>query len=366
MLFRKQLFLGRAIRDAIIFWFSIALVSLFAGFVGGGFRSSYLPQPNEFIIPQKQTIVLQERDAMNMARASEIKDVLGSVRQSMVAIYAWKPNKAAPYALSSMPQAAQFVSYALVVTNDGWLVASGDISKKPAALSALSADARIFSVEQVVTDASAGYTFLKISAKNLKAIEFSSSSDPLATEDGYLISDFETIDRIVVSRPRYADRNTAQEAIMSSATLRNKLHNPNTPYPLQCMPVVRNERTVLGCTTEKGIRSFRYLQRSLSELLRKGTVQRPAFDISYIDLSYEPIPLHRIYRNGALVALDEQTTGRKKTLLQNGDIVLSVNKENIDNNRNFGELIAQYSPGDSVILRIARKEREQEITIILN
>lgn len=365
MILRKQFFLGRTIRDAIIFWFSIAVVSLFAGFVGGGFRTLYLPQPNETITPQKQTIVLQERNVMNTTRASEIRDVIGSVRQSMVAIYAWKPNKTAQYALSSAPLAAQFVSYALVVTNDGWLVTSGDISKKPATLSAISADARIFSVEQVVTDASAGYTFLKISAKNMKAIEFSSSSDPLATEDGYLISDFETIERVVVSRPRYADRNTAQDAIISSATLRNKLHNPNTPYPLQCMPVVRNERTVLGCTTEKGIRSFRYLQRSLSELLRKGTVQRPTFDIPYIDLSYAPIPLHSIYRNGAIVTLDERTE-RKKTLLQNGDVILSVNGENIDNNRNFGELITQYSPGDSVILRIARKEREQEITIILN
>lgn len=362
---RKQLFLDRAVRDAIIFWLSVSVVSLFAGFVGGEFRTSYLPQPNELIAPQKQTIVLQERDAVDSSRASEIGDVLYSVRQSMIAIYAWKPNKVAPYALSSAPLASQFVSYALVVTNDGWLVTSDDISKKPAALSALSADARIFSIEQVVADASAGYTFLKINAKNLKAIEFSSSSDPLATEDGYLISDFETIDRIVVSRSRYADRNTTQEAIISSATLRNKLHNPNTPYPLQCMPVVRNERTVLGCTTEKGIRSFRYLQRSLSELLRKGTVQRTTFDISYIDLSYEPIPLHRIYRNGALVTLDERI-GRKKTLLQNGDIILSVNGENIDNNRNFSELIAQYNPGDSVVLRIARKEREQEITIILN
>lgn len=359
---RPKFILNTSFRDAFFFWISIAGVSLFAGFVGGGMRSVQVPQTIETVVPQPQTIVLQERTDDREGQQN-IDSVVSSIRQSMFSLYAWKPNKQALYALSSAPVASQFLSFALAVTSDGWLVTVSDVNQKLTALSAIGADGEIFSVERIVADASAGYLFVKINAKNLKAIEFPSLNDFSATEDGYIISNHTTISRISVSPPQYAAHATVRDTLIRSTSLRDKLHNPDATFASLCMPVVRNERVVLGCTLKKGIRSFRYLKRSMSELLRKGDIRRVAFDIPYIDLSYTPAPLHPLYRDGALVIFDQSN---KKNVIQSGDIILSVNNERIDRNRNLSELIGQYSPGDILELLVARKNSEQKITLTLN
>lgn len=357
--------------DILFFWVSITVISFASGFIGGSVR----PASEGATLP----LIAAPGDARPMVRDERTRGgeeartlpalVLSSVGKSMIALYRWK-QQTPVVPLASYPSEELFVGYALVLTSDGWLVTSTPPKERPSALTAFDREGGVYAIETIVSDSAAGYTFIKITAKNLRAIEFTTFSDPFALEEGYLVSGWEEVRRMTVTPPRAGFVAVPQDLIRSTDTL-GKLLNASDSFVSTCMPVTRDERTVIGCTAKEGIRSFRYLQRSLSELLRKGSIERPKVAIPYINLSTSLVPLHAILRSGALVNLPLAKSFRLsgpdgiQHILKNGDIIVSVNNEAVDRNRDLDELISQYAKGDTVTMRVVSGEHERDISFIL-
>lgn len=346
--------------DTLFFWVSIALVAGAAGFIGGGLRINEQATLEPAVQPQ--TVVLADRTRGTDEQASSLDTILSSINKSMVSLYRGQPQRS---------QESQFLGFGLAVTSDGWLVTAVPINDRPGAYTVLTDANQFFSVTQIVQDTVAGYTFLKIQNASLQPIEFSSFTDPFRFEEGYLIRNRSSIERMIVTPPRIPDSKEGLDVIQRTSRL-NKVLNSSSSFTATCMPVIRDERFVYGCTTENGVRSFRYLQRSLSAILKKGAHGRPALDIPYRNLAMASFLATAPYRTGALIVLDPKKTirlavaGGNNLQLRNGDIIMSINGEAIDQNRDLGELLGQYAQGETVTIRIIAGGSEKEYHIILN
>lgn len=346
--------------DTFLFWVSIALVAGAAGFIGGGLRIN--EQASLELPVQPQTVVLADRARGTDEQASSLDTILSSISKSMVSLYSGQPQR---------NQESEFLGFALAVTSDGWLVTAVPINDRPGVFTVLTDENQFFSVTQIVQDTTAGYTFLKIQNASLQPIEFSSFTDPFRFEEGYLIRNRSSIERMIVTPPRIPDSEEGLDTTQKTSRL-NKVLNPSSSFTGTCMPVIRDGRFVYGCTTESGVRSFRYLQRSLSAILKKGAHERPTLDIPYRNLATAPLSATALHRTGALMILDPKKTvrltvaGGSTLQLRNGDIVLSVNGEAIDQNRDLGELLGQYALGETVTIRVVAGGSEKEYRIILN
>lgn len=346
--------------DVLLFWISIALVAGAAGFIGGGMR---INEQASFEPPvQPQTVILADRTRGTDEQTSSLDNILSSIGKSIVSLYRSQPQQS---------QESQFLGFGLAVTSDGWLVTAVPLERSPGAFTVLTDANQFFPVTQIVQDATAGYTFLKIQNTSLQPIEFSSFTDPFRFEDGYLIRNRSSIERMIVTPPRIPDSKEGLDLIQRTSRL-NKVLNPSSSFTDVCMPVIRDKRFVYGCTVENGVRSFRYLQRSLSRILKKGAHERPTLDIPYRNLSAAPFSTLAPHRTGALIVLDAKKTirltvdGGSLLQLRNGDVVMSVNSEAVDQNRDLGELLGQYALGETVTIRVLSGGSEKEHRIILN
>lgn len=346
--------------DTLLFWISIAFVAGVAGFIGGGMRINAKASLEPLVQPQ--TVILADRTRGTDKQTTSLDDILSSIGKSMVSLYRGQ---------SPRGQESQFLGFGLAVTSDGWLVTTVQLERSPTSYSVFTDQNQFFPVTQIVQDTAAGYTFLKIQNTNLRPIEFSSFTDPFHFEEGYLIRNRSSIERMIVTPPRIPDSTTDPGVIQKTSRL-NKVLNPSSSFTGACMPVIRDERFVYGCTTESGVRSFRYLHRSLSALLKKGVHERPTLDIPYRNLAMAPFSASAPYRTGALIVLDTKKTirlavaGGSTLQLRNGDVVISVNGEAIDQNRDLGELLGQYALGETVAIRVLSDGSEKEYRIILN
>lgn len=360
---------SKSVPDILFFWISIALISLTSGFIGGGLNPD---MPARAVSNQQpQTIILEDRTRGEEPDRSELSGIISSHAKSIARVYHWQPRQNG-MRYTDLPSDDNLVSYALVVTSDGWLVTSIPLENKPSSYTVLTEDGQSYPIQNVVSDTTAGYTFLHIAARNLRAIDFASFHDPIVPEDAYLLLNTYTIERITLTTPQDTPPKVAAGWIHHSNTL-SKLHNPTERYQPLCMPVVRSERVVLGCTVEQGIRSFRYLQRSVSDLLRKGAIERHTLDIPYIDLSTIPYGLSDQQRTGARVTLEKGSLIRlmladgSRLSLRDGDTILAVNNESVDQNRSLAELFGQYTRGDTVALRMVESRGGvKEFNLILN
>lgn len=361
---------AKSLPDILFFWIGITLISLASGFIGGGLN----PQvPSQTVDDQSepQTVVLEDRARGENTERFELSGIVSSHAKSITRVYRWQPRQNG-IRYTDLPSDDELVSYALVVTNDGWLVTSIPLESKPSAYTVLTADGHAYPVQNLISDRAAEYTFIRIEAKNLRAIDFASPNDLFAIEDAYLLHNQHTIERITVTAPHDSFPKASAGWIHHSDKL-TKVLNPAETYPPLCLPVFRDERVVLGCTAENGIRSFRYLQRSVSDLLRKGSIDRHTLDIPYIDLSTIPLALDDQHRIGARITLEKGALLRLTLAdgthrsLRDGDIILAVNNEIVDQNRSLAELFGHYARGDTVALRMVQKGGgEKEFNIILN
>ena len=106
-------------------------------------------------------------------------------------------------------------------------------------------------------------------------------------------------------------------------------------------------------------------------LFDTGKVERAYLGVTYIaitpvvadELGISVTKGAYVYaENGASVA---QGSPASKAGIRNGDIIVSVNSENVDQNNGLSLLLAQYTPGDTVTLELLSQSRKKKVEVIL-
>ncbi|PIP60987.1 2-alkenal reductase, partial [Candidatus Uhrbacteria bacterium CG22_combo_CG10-13_8_21_14_all_47_17] len=116
------------------------------------------------------------------------------------------------------------------------------------------------------------------------------------------------------------------------------------------------------------------LQRASESVQKYGRIVRPWIGVRYIFLDQNYADAHGIaYDHGAFIAQSKSTetssiikdSPADKANLKEGDIILEVNGESVNEKHSLSGLVAKYAPGDSIKLKIARGDQEIEVDLLL-
>jgi len=117
-----------------------------------------------------------------------------------------------------------------------------------------------------------------------------------------------------------------------------------------------------------------HLQYVIDQYLEKGKIERAVLGVYYVALSKENAYLARnSFDHGALVYSPSGQQGlavlagsaADQAGIKVGDIVLSVNGEEVDPDQNLAYLISQHKAGDEVKLHISRGSEEMDVAVVL-
>ena len=113
-----------------------------------------------------------------------------------------------------------------------------------------------------------------------------------------------------------------------------------------------------------------HLQYVIDQYLGKGKIERATLGVYYVALSKENAYLARNnFDHGALVYSPSGQQGlavlagspADQAGIKVGDIILSVNGDEVNPDQNLAYLISKYHPGDAVSLKINRDGKEMEV-----
>ncbi|MDI6778115.1 MAG: PDZ domain-containing protein [Patescibacteria group bacterium] len=119
-----------------------------------------------------------------------------------------------------------------------------------------------------------------------------------------------------------------------------------------------------------------YVESLVDQFIEKGSVPRGSLGAYYFPLTKEnsiQTKDGREIEKGALVyspsfqqglAVISGSAAEKAGILV-GDVILSVNGEEVNSNQNLAQLISKYKPGDVVDLKVIRDEKEMNAKVIL-
>lgn len=115
------------------------------------------------------------------------------------------------------------------------------------------------------------------------------------------------------------------------------------------------------------------IKRAIVDVQKTGRIIRPWLGVRYLTLNEEVAEEERLaYTEGAWILVDpEGGTGvvpespAEKAGLMEGDIIISVNDQMLHKEQELGPVIAQYYPGDVVMLEIYRGNETLSIPVTL-
>jgi len=255
-----------------------------------------------------------------------------------------------------------FVGYAVVVTNDGWLMSKNDIEGLKD-LVIIDNENKIYDVKEIIKDPILNISYLKIEQDGLQPIAISDSDFLEAGESIYLIKPnlYNYQNEIILN----SIRNLHSRFVKNRQDL---VHQPEdiviygllNDYLEQELPVIDFNAHFVGFSVDFDNKSYllpsKYIRYSLNQFFNKNEIIYPSLGISYIDLS--EVVIDADYPNkGALIykILD------KKSDWQEGDIIIKIGSDELNEVKSLNTILLDYNIGDSLDIELLRNNAIKKI-----
>lgn len=349
---------------------AILVFSFILAVVAGGLGALFMIGVKESEEPvEMRPLLFDDRTTQTVPREQNFADLYQRVRPSILVVTRARQSGNDGTGLERVVLQSDIVSPALAITTDGWVV----LPMLPVGSKFRGFDYRgtALSVGTIIKEPSLGIAFTKMSGSDLHAAAFS-ASDSTRPALGFLVTEMR-VSHLPLSAKTYRSPLTSRDVVRSSDVLEKRL-NPDDVGGEAGFPVVDTQGAVIGITAEKGIIPISAVKDALARILRSGSARGPSLGLHYIDLAHT-IGLHDpssgsiAQPTGARLVSEAKTillpTSKGIERLKAGDRILSVNDESIDANRSLSELIAQYQPKESVVLKVEHGRDVRDITVQL-
>ncbi|MCX6766314.1 MAG: S1C family serine protease [Candidatus Moranbacteria bacterium] len=283
----------------------------------------------------------------------------------------------------------------VVVTSDG-LVASYDnkfFGGKDAEYEAYFPDGKSYGAQVAAADSFSNIVLLKLTnAENLPVAEFIAPEDIKTGIKAAVVgrSGFNAeISLLLGITSEWAKSYSLSGPLASSEKLQGVLFADFAgavsadSKALSGGAVVDQNGNMLGILGESkddsGVKMFvvpvNHLQYVIDQYLGKGKIERATLGVYYVALSEENAYLARNnFDHGGLIYSPSGQQGlavlagspADQAGIKVGDIILSVNGDEVNPDQNLAYLISGYKPGDTVSLKINRDGKEIEVQAALN
>ena len=341
-----------------------------AGLVGGLISAAYLLPVEGSALPT--LTVWRDRGAAAELKQTNVSSGAPAViaDQSAALFFPVKPVSGDPLRDAYLPGDA--VAGGAVMTSDGWLLTGGSflISPKNRALKdlvAVVAD-RVYPIERVVRDPYSGVVFAKINASNLPVVSFGEDAALVPGESVYTLDAGSGPRRLTVLGSGSPAEARGEEPLFSSESVQRYLRLQGEA-PLPGAPVLNDRGEAVAVFGDRGagdlmaapLGSF---SDRMSAILGSQNIDRPSLGIHYLDLSSlvgltdERDFLHKgalVFgsADGSIPAVIKRSPADAAGL-RSGDIIVSVDGEDVTAKRPLSEIISEYDPKDRVSLTVRR------------
>lgn len=241
--------------------------------------------------------------------------------------------------------------YGIILSSDGWIMTTGseaDIKKSII----MSATGRQYPILRTALDDATGLIFAKIDAQSLRTVSLE-STPRYTTTNAFVFFDADIVSKIPISPLRYPSSTILSPNPLSSDIF-SKVYVSLPHKSAPGLPVVSDSEEIVGIATERGIVPAMYIRTIIKNIIEKGNAGRPRLLLQYTDTFNTSVAGAK--NKGALITAERKNiiSDKGPITLQKGDTITEVNGEALDQNRNLGELIGQYSPGEKISITVVR------------
>ncbi len=359
------------------------VIAIFSGFFGGMFFYYFFPNQSN------QTGQVTFRSARGSELTPEkINELRDNTQRGLISFFVKKEATVSTDPRSDLYHPWEQLATGLAVTSDGWIVAPRfAFTNLSASYVGVNSEGTVFTVQKIMADPTSALYFLKIDTNNLPVVDFATSDDIFAGDEIFIVTNNgQTLPNLFstdITQLKHFSYTSLADYIESSDQYRSRaiLKDPLTAN-YQGAVAVNGSGKILGIVTAKEWPSNELvlgyqIQPGLASLLKRGEVVRPTLGVHYLDLSrktnYPPTNTEG-RKAGALIFGDRDTnlpavepgSAAEKSGLQKGDIIIKVNDLTLDEQQDLTDAVQDFSPGDTVKLKVIRSSKEITVEVTLN
>lgn len=255
-----------------------------------------------------------------------------------------------------------FLTYGLVLTSDGWVVFP-DAGYEKKNLGVIW-NRQFYPAQKVALDTFLDLVFIKIDVSEMPVL-------PVAKIENIKIGDslFACQPDLNCFFPRVLSLRFVDNpySIHSSEKLDVFLKTENLEVGL---PLINTEKALVGLHKGDGqVIKMDLIFDSLNKFLKNGKIERPFLGVNYLDLSSNVFTgqpaLGALLKSSKDIKAVLKKSPAEKIGLKEGDIILGVEKFDLNQNLTLAEALINYSPNTKINLRIWRDGQEQKLSVSL-
>lgn len=364
----------------ILLIIALVIIAFLAGILGEFFTRTYLSNlayfrdfyfteadnanQRELVISQPKKVVVEQDTRLNQL-AKEIQP-------SVLGIYLAKKTGKNLSDNLYLPQ--ELAGQSFVLTSDGWLISSATAVTAGKEDLVVYYNNKVYPLEKIVRDDLTKAVFIKINAQNLPVIKLADSQTVIAGQQIFAFDSYwQELHLANIIDRAYRPITEKSDLINFSQELNKSiLINKNFPANLAGSPVFNLEGEIVGLWDHPGLSNsqvipINYLSPIVNQVLKGEKIKRPYLGVYYIDLSKAVVDIaadSNLPKVGAYVqsvATDSPLDGQ----VVKGDIIKSLENQDIDENNDLLDLLISYKSGQEIKLKYQHLDKEIEINVIL-
>ncbi len=355
-------------------WAKLIIMIFIFGFFGGMAGEMVMNEyfPRDYISTDiDMSLFSKKKDTQNqenmMLEEIQREKVVNELKFGFIEIYEKKKSgEKAPLYFSP-----ERLGQGMILTSDGWILTKADtIAKYKKESLAVSFAQDIYDVKELVNDPLTGGIFMKIEASNLPVSQFAEAD---GLKEGQEVLVFENKDSVISSKIKslnYIDPEKgtirSSEDLLKLILLQDKLKTVSAGAP-----VVDLEGEIIGIALNgeslaTAVLPMDYVKGAIKNVLKGEAIARPYLGVNYIDLAY--VSGYGSQKKGALLSGDgkkmlavEKGSPAEDADLRQGDIIIKVKSEDVDQKHSLTQLIQDYKAGDAVDITFLRDGVEYKV-----
>lgn len=363
----------------------IIAISLAVGLIGGAASLALIANSPKL----RKALGVTDTSAINLTRTVNEKLV---VEESNGFIQTVKKVSPAVVSITTKTEGVNFFGQVVqregagtgfIITSDGLIVTNKHVvSDTNATYTVYAADGKRFDASVVVRDTFVDLAFLKIEASGLAVVELG-DSDALevgqwAVAIGNAFGEFNNSVSVGVISAKNRKLDSASNELTGLIQTDAAINPGNSGGPLvnlkgQVVGINTAIASTTGASSGVGFAiPINTVKKAIESVRTTGTIKRPMLGVRYVLIdSTIQSELELSVDHGAMILGDLRTPGVQPGSpaaiagLLERDIILELNGERIDEDKPLANVLAKYSPGDEITLKILRKNKEQSVKATL-
>lgn len=335
----------------------IVIASVIGGTLGNWifiyFLDTYYGIPNGNYTTVQTSTTMPIRSPQKNNESNTVATAVSNAESSLVGIFK----------RSNLYLPKNKASQAVIMTSDGWLMTTMSLPTEGSGnfneFVVVANDKKVYDIDRVVADNLNKVTFIHLKkASNLPVKDFILNQDITA---GQQVIGLEWKGIINIGLVNYVSLD-----VRSSEATVNQLSVIGLEAPSLFLFDLSGR--MLGFSRGGVVSDIDGIQASLNKILRTGKTQYARLGIHYVSLGHLPVESGE----GALITAADKKPAiikgspAEKAGLQAGDIILSINKEQINSSSDIASMLQQYLPGSSITISFSRKKEIKEIQVTLD